>query len=200
MRLSLDFKLLTRRCRLRLPDPADIPHTFSATRYPGFNDGMTWDPPASKDELQAPLERNLDAWKAGSAFAFTIEKKEDLTFVGRIVIRQTSSPDLWNIGFWVHPEHQRQGYITEAAQAVVDFGFSILGAKAIEARHAAWNLPSRRVLERIGMVEVEYIPQGFRKRGAWVPEFRMLIRKSEESPNPRRLPQPTGGTPAASAP
>jgi ribosomal-protein-alanine N-acetyltransferase len=181
---------MTRRCRLRAPDSADIPHTFSATRYSGFNDGMSWDPPVSEDELHAPLEQNLEARQANSAFAFTIEKKEDRTFVGRIVIRQTSTQDLWNIGYWTHPEHQRNGFMTEAAQTVIDFGFSVLGAKAIEARLAPWNQPSRRVLERIGMVEVEYIAQGFQKHGAWVPEFRMLIER-------RNLPEQARGATAA---
>jgi len=103
MRLPLSFQLVKRRCRLRLPDQADIPHVFSATRYAGFNDGMLWDPPVSEDELRGPLERNLEAWKSGEAFTFTIEKKEERTFVGRISIRPTPDKGVWNIGFWIHP-------------------------------------------------------------------------------------------------
>jgi hypothetical protein len=130
----------------------------------------------------------LEAWKVGSAFAFTIEKKEDRTFVGRIAIRLMSTLDLSNIGYWTHPEHQKKGFMTEAAQAVVEFGFSVLGAKGIEARHATWNIPSRVLLERIGMVEVEYLPQGFQKQGAWVPEYRMLIERKENMPKNNPLP------------
>jgi len=85
--------------------------------------------------------------------------------------------------------------MTEAAQAVVDFGFSVLGAKGIEARHATWNLPSRKLLERIGMVEIEYVPQEFQKQGAWVAEYRMLIERKETMPSPP-LPTPTSDTPA----
>ena len=89
--------------------------------------------------------------------------------------------------------------MTEAAQAVVDFGFSVLGARAIEARHATWNHPSRRVLERIGMIQMEYIAHGFQKHGAWVPEYRMLIENKRSVPNEPPLQTPASGTAAAAS-
>jgi len=175
MNLPLDFHLLTPRCRLRLPNETDIPHVFSATRYTGFNDGMLWEPPSSKEELWEPLKRSLRAWSAGEAFTFTIEKEADHEFFGRISIRPTNDPEVWNIGFWTHPKHQRQGLMTEAARAVIDFGFGTLGAKAVEARHATWNTPSRKTLERVGMKEVGYIARGFQKHGVWVDEYLMRV-------------------------
>ena len=107
--LPLDFTLLTARCRLRSVSEADIPHIFAATRYAGFNDGMTWDAPGSMDELQEPLRKNLEAWAAGRGFCFTMESRIDATFLGRISIRQEMEQGVWNIGFWTHPEHQGQG-------------------------------------------------------------------------------------------
>ena len=177
MILPLDFQLVTARCRLRMPAPADIPHVFSATRYAGFNDGMRWDPPASEEDLRAPLERSLEGWKTGRDFAFSIERKEDSIFLGRIDIRSSPNPAVWNIGFWLHPAQQGNGYMTEAGQAIVDFGFARLGAETIEACHATWNGRSRRVLERLGMTEVGFVSEGFKKRGEWVPEYRMRIEK-----------------------
>ncbi len=175
--LALHFQLITARCLLRAPSQADIPHIFSATRVPGFNDGMLWEPPTSEGELQAPLEQNLEAWKTGHAFTFTIETQKDSTFVGRITIRPASGISVWDIGFWLHPNQEGKGFMTEAARAIVDFGFEKLGADAIEACHATWNIRSRRVLERIGMREVEYLAQGFQKQGKWVPEFLMRVNK-----------------------
>lgn len=179
MRLPDDFTLETPRCRLRQPCAADIPHVYSATRFPGFNDGMLWDPPATEAELQAPLQRSLAAWRNGEAFSFSIDRKEDGVFVGRIGIRPTDRAGIWSIGFWLHPEHQGRGLMTDAARSVLGFGFSTLGASAIEACHATWNAPSRRVLERIGMKEVGFIEQGYQKRGAWVPEYRMRIAREQ---------------------
>lgn len=49
---------------------------------------------------------------------------------------------VWNIEFWTHPEHQRKGYMTEAAVAIVEIGFSVLGADRIQGYHALWNTGS----------------------------------------------------------
>lgn len=181
MQLTDEFILETPRCRLRQPNAADISQVFSATRFPGFNDGMLWDPPATVEELQAPLMRILQSWRNGEAFTFSIDRKQGGVFVGRIGIRPTDRTDTWNIGFWLHPQHQGNGLMTEAAQAVLNFGFTVLDASAIEACHATWNAPSRRVLERIGMKEVGYIEQGYQKRGAWVPEYRMRIERQNHA-------------------
>ena len=168
MNIALDLVLETPRCRLRAPSEADVPHVFSASRVPGFSDGMVWSPPETVEELYGPLERNLAAWRAGTAYTFTVETSE-LVFVGRVALRQTAQ-DGWNLGFWTHPEQQGRGYTAEAATAVLQFGFTRLGAERVEACHALWNLKSRRVLEQLGMVFVRHVPKGFAKNGVWVAE------------------------------
>jgi [ribosomal protein S5]-alanine N-acetyltransferase len=174
------FTIKTARCLLSCPSEKDIPHIFSATRFPGFNDGMRWEPPASMDELYKPLQNNLLAWDAGNAYAFAISTLSSETFLGRIAIRQYDElADIWNIGFWTHPSHYNQGYMTESAQAILEFGFIQLGATSIEAGHAVWNKSSQRVLEKIGMKFVKYNKQGFQKRGKWVEDNLMRITKEE---------------------
>lgn len=182
MHFPLELQLVTARCRLRAPTRAELPHVFSATRYPGFNDGMPWDPPASEAELEEFFQQSVAAWETGDTFTFSIETLADATFLGRIAIRRTPDPRVWNLGFWLHPSQQRKGFMTEAALAVVEFGFEQLGAVAIEACYATWNVRSRRVLERLGMVEVAYLRRGFQKRGVWVPEYRMRVER--EAPPP----------------
>jgi [ribosomal protein S5]-alanine N-acetyltransferase len=61
----------------------------------------------------------------------------------------------------------------------MEFGFDRLGAIRIEASHALWNKGSQRVLEKIGMKFIEYIPQGFQKKGQWIEENKMGITKEE---------------------
>jgi [ribosomal protein S5]-alanine N-acetyltransferase len=177
--ISKDFTIKTARCLLRCPSEDDIPHIFSATRVVGFNDGMLWEPPANMDELYKPLQENLLAWEAGTAFAFTMTALHSKIFLGRIGIRKTEQMNVWNIGFWTHPEHQRQGYMTESAQALMEFGFDRLGAIRLEAAHALWNKGSQRVLENIGMKFAAFIPQGFQKKGQWIEENKMGITKEE---------------------
>ncbi len=177
--IPLDFTIETARCLLRCPSAADIPDIFSATRFAGFNNGMQWEPPATIEELDEPLRENLLEWESGKTFCLTIADPVSDCLIGRIGIRRTNRVDVWNLGFWTHPEHQGQGYMTEAAIAVIEFGFERLGATRIEASYALWNKASQRTLEKVGMRLVRYIPHAFQKRGRWIEANKMEITKQE---------------------
>lgn len=59
--------------------------------------------------------------------------------------------------YWVGLPHWGAGYATEAAQAVADYAFTVLGAEAIAATARVTNGASRRVLEKSGF---QYAGQG----------------------------------------
>jgi [ribosomal protein S5]-alanine N-acetyltransferase len=61
----------------------------------------------------------------------------------------------------------------------LEFGFSQLGATQIEASYALWNKSSQRVLEKVGMKSVAYIPHAFQKRGRWVEANKTSITKQQ---------------------
>lgn len=177
MPIEPDYQLKTKRCILRHVTEKDIPYVFSASRIAGFNDGMQWDPPSSPDDLIEPYKNSCKAWLTGNTYVFTIESHQGI-FIGRISIRKTNTDGLWNIGFWTHPDHQNQGYMTESVSCVLNFGFDELSANEIEACHASWNGASKKVLERCDMLWREHIEKGFKKRGEWVAEERLSVTKS----------------------
>ncbi len=55
------------------------------------------------------------------------------------------------IGFGIVQAMWGQGYMTEACGAVVEYGFSDMGLRRVEARCQITNPASARVLEKIGM-------------------------------------------------
>lgn len=176
--ISVDTTINTDRLRLRRFAKSDIAFVFSASRYEGFCDGMRWSPPESEDELLAPLKANEQAWLSGSGYTFTIEKLTTEEPVGRISIRLRNG-SIWDLGFWTHPLHQRQGYMIEATLALIDYGFLQLGATEIQAAHATWNAASRRVLERAGMLFIKRVPEGFEKNGQWIEEDVLSITRQQ---------------------
>lgn len=167
------------RCRFRFISKDDMPHIFRAAQHPGFTDGMLWEPPKSEEELIAPYEGNVKAWKEDLAYCFTIETKELVNFVGRISIRKKEEKDLWDLGFWTHPEQLGKGYMSEAVQSVLEFGFQELQASRIVTCHALWNRQSERVLKKDGMAFIEHIPEGFKKKGKWIEENLLGISQDE---------------------
>jgi RimJ/RimL family protein N-acetyltransferase len=66
------------------------------------------------------------------------------------LIRRESLNDV-DIGFAFLPEYRGQGYATEAAAAVLDYGVKSAGLKRIVAIVSAANHRSIRILERIGL-------------------------------------------------
>lgn len=180
MHIPLSHTISTERLILKHVAEADIPFVFDATRFDGFNDGMQWEPPATPEELLPNLKTTHDAWLSGEGYGFSAWTDEpDPIFVGRLSIRRTEQTDVWDIGYWTHPNLQKKGYTTEAVDALICFGFDQLNAVEIEACYATWNLASGRVLEKTGMVQRAFIEKGFKKRGVWVPEYRMSIYKTD---------------------
>lgn len=178
MRFPVTLVLYTPRLRLRHVSLRDLPQIWSASRHPGFNEGMVWEPPNDQSELMEPHQRACEAWSNDEYYCFTIADRETDEMIGRIVIRP--DPDSgWNLGYWTHPLHQGKGYMSEAAARMLDFGFNELNANRITAAHALWNAASRRVLEKIGMHFIEHIPHGFLKRGEWVAEDKLAIARSQ---------------------
>ncbi len=170
--LSRDFTMESERLLFQAPRESEFEEIFRASRVPGFNEGMIWDPPESIEEMREPLRNMLEAWDQGRAFTFSILSKADSGFIGRISIRQQDTdPELtWNIGYFTVPVRQGCGYMSEALSRILRFGFETLGAEQIEAAYAIWNAASGRVLEKNGMKFLRVIEQGFQKRGEWVAE------------------------------
>jgi RimJ/RimL family protein N-acetyltransferase len=56
-----------------------------------------------------------------------------------------------NRGFWLDPRYQRQGLMTEAADAVTDFWFDQLGFEVLRVPKATANIASRRISVKQGM-------------------------------------------------
>jgi len=170
MQIPLETILETERLILKVVSEDDVECAWTASRVPGFTDGMQWDPPVKKEKIVQLIYTNREKWKAGEFFVFSIYNKEAGECVGRIIIRPEGKKDVWNIGYWMHPNHQGKGYTTEAVKAVIDCGFSVLQAKKITSAHASWNEASGKVLRKAGFTHVGHTDCGFIKHGKSVPE------------------------------
>jgi ribosomal-protein-alanine N-acetyltransferase len=177
--ISLDIRLRTRRCIVGPVEDSDLEHVWTATRYPGFNDGMLWDAPASREEMIGWTERNLERWAEGQGYTLTARQIETGLFVGRIMVRPLDKPKTCRIGFWIHPTLWNQGYATEIARAAVSFAFEELEAETVAVAHAVWNTASARVIDKVGFTFSRDIAQGYMKHGQWVPEREYVMTRAK---------------------
>ncbi|MCP4143768.1 MAG: GNAT family N-acetyltransferase [bacterium] len=72
-----------------------------------------------------------------------------------------------------------KGFATEAAQLLVDYGFNTLGLHRIWAKCDTENIPSIRVLEKIGMIQEGCLKHDCQIRGEWRDNALFAILKEE---------------------
>jgi [ribosomal protein S5]-alanine N-acetyltransferase len=110
---------------------------------------MTWRPHRSVDETVEFLARCERVWADRSAFPWTLWLKDGGAFAGMIEIRvRTHSVDL---GYALARRRWRQGLMSEALAAVVQWAFAQPGIFRVWATCDVDNVASARVLERVGM-------------------------------------------------
>lgn len=91
----------------------------------------------------------LVASQEGKGWYWTLRRKEDAdVLMGVICLMDT--PDN-NRGFWLAPEWQGKGYMTEACYAVTDYWFNVLNREVLCAPKAVVNERSKKVSQRSGM-------------------------------------------------
>ena len=54
------------------------------------------------------------------------------------------------VGYLIAPTHRGKGLGTDAVRTIVEFGFRMLALERIEAEVYAFNVPSQKLLERLG--------------------------------------------------
>lgn len=101
-------------------------------------------------------------------FQLAVTLKDCGTLIGNCGIRR--KPDNgWeaDIGYELAPECWGQGYATEAARALVNFGFRDLGLERISSWCIADNAASARVLERLGFRQEGRLRSNEYFKGRW---------------------------------
>lgn len=113
---------------------------------------LTW-PVHESEEITGML---LDDWIARYAnenvYNWAIEIKETNELIGNIsVVEQKEIINEAQIGYCMGKKFWGQGYMPEAAEAVIKYLFSGTGIERIYAGHDIENAKSGRVMEKIGM-------------------------------------------------
>ena len=90
------------------------------------------------------------AWESGERLTLAITTEAD-GLVGGMGLHITPQHRRAELGYWIGKPYWNRGYATEAAAAVVAFGFAELGLHRIVARHFPRNPASGRVMAKIGM-------------------------------------------------
>lgn len=95
-------------------------------------------------------------------FIATAEQKNHLIAIekdsGEFVLSTGATPmdtaeRQYEVGYWAARNMRGKGYATEASNAVIRYAFDVLDAPAVYISHYEGNIPSRRVIEKLGFVK-----------------------------------------------
>lgn len=119
-------------------------------------------PMQSVDQAIAQVQGMQDAFQQQSGIRWAIICRENGQFIGsggfwRLINEHARA----EIGYTIAHEWWGQGVMTEAATAMLDFGFTQMGLHSIEAQIHPANTGSRRVLEKLGFVQEGYFRQNY---------------------------------------
>lgn len=91
------------------------------------------------------------------------------TLIGNVGLRRDAPGEpVADTGYELDPRHWGHGYATEAARAMLDWGFGVWGLERVHAHCIAENTASAAVLRRLGMREEARLREHERFRGrAW---------------------------------
>ena len=104
--------------------------------------------------------------KGDHALAITLRETEEL--VGTVGLHIKVENDTAEIGYWIGIPYWGKGYATEAAAAMLRYGFENLPLNRVFAMHFGRNAASGRVLQKIGMRHEGTLRQHLKKWDEYV--------------------------------
>jgi len=124
-----------------------IADTTSNIPYP-YKKGM------AKDWISSH-KKDFESGKSVNLAIISKSTRELIGAIGLLIEKRFNRAEL---GYWIGKDFWNQGYCTEAARSVVEYGFSQLELNKITSSHFLRNPASGKVMRNIGMKK-----EGFRK-------------------------------------
>lgn len=163
----------TERLILSKLEEKDIPFIVEYLQHRIYSDLTSNIPyPYTESDARFWLRMSKDAFENNTGYTFGIRNKEG-HIIGAIGLHDRED-DKAELGYWLGIPYWSKGYVTEAAKAIVDFGFNELGFHKIFATHFLHNPASGRIMEKIGMEQEAVLIQEIKKDG----EYFDLVRYS----------------------
>lgn len=135
----------TERLILRAWTREDASEMFEYAKSPLVGPAAGWEPHQTIEDSEAYLKQAIEE---DETWAVTL--KPEGRVIGSVGLHLTRVDTVRELGYVLHPDFWRKGIMTEAAKAVIDFGFSELQLDAIRVFHKVNNARLRRVVQKCG--------------------------------------------------
>jgi ribosomal-protein-alanine N-acetyltransferase len=129
-----------------------------------------WLPPGPLDAAGAQAFARKNAGRSPRCVA--VVERESGELVGHMAFHPWFVRATHEVGWAIAPERQGCGYATEAARALLDYAFDVLGCHRVIATCQPQNEASWRVMEKLGMRREAHFRQALHQEtGEWWDEY-----------------------------
>ncbi|KJK49354.1 hypothetical protein UK23_14290 [Lentzea aerocolonigenes] len=171
-----DFPIRTARLVLRPFEPHDLDDLHAYRSQPEVHRYLYSD---AQDREQT---RELIAERMACTELTDEGQKGHGRVVGDVVLKWLSEVNRQGeIGYGFNPEFQGKGLATEAAEALLEFGFDHLNLHRIIAHRDPRNEPSWRLMERLGMRREAHYRHNELYKGEWCDAFIYALLEDERA-------------------
>lgn len=125
------------------------------------------------------IQTHAKEFEEGTAVNFALARRDSGELCGAIGLGIDKVNHNAELGYWIGKPYWGQGYCTEAAKAVLQYGFEVMGLHRIHSLHFSHNPASGRVMQKIGMSYEGFRPQHTRKWGKFMDVVMYGILKSD---------------------
>ncbi|MDH5034920.1 GNAT family N-acetyltransferase [Chryseobacterium cucumeris] len=168
--------LQTERLILSQLEEKDIPFIVELLQHRIFSDLTSNIPyPYVENDARSWVEMSKEAFENNIGYTFAIRNKEG-QIIGAIGLHDRDD-DKAELGYWIGIPYWNKGYVTEAAKAIIDFGFNELKLNKIFATHFPHNPASGRIMEKAGMEQEAVLIKEVKKDGEYFDLVRYCILK-----------------------
>lgn len=163
------MELITERLILRDFKADDWPAVLAYQSHPDYLRYYDWTgrTPEEVQEFIGMFLRQQEQ-QPRYKFQFAVTLKENGQLIGNCGIRKDSYEDTQaDIGYEFAPEYWGKGYATEAARAVIRYGFSEMRVHRIWSWCVPDNVGSANVLRKVGMRQEGHLRETDYYKGRW---------------------------------
>ncbi|MBN1574008.1 MAG: GNAT family N-acetyltransferase [Deltaproteobacteria bacterium] len=145
-------EIATERLILRPFAPSDAPEvTLIVNDYEIASKTLKIPHPYKEAMAREWIATHREGYRNGELADFAVTLKADGRIIGAVGLEIVREHGRAGLGYWLGRDYWGAGYATEAAGAILDFGFNVLMLNRIHAERFTDNPASGRVIEKIGM-------------------------------------------------
>ncbi|GAA0358340.1 GNAT family protein [Microbispora corallina] len=180
--LAPSYPITTPRLTLRAFTEDDLDDLYAFHSLPEVARYLYWEA-RTREETEAALEEKIgraEIRSDGDALSVAVELRETGRVVGDLTLFWRSEENRQGeIGYVFNPACHGRGLATEAARELLRLGFDGLGVHRLYGRCDARNIPSYRLMERLGMRREAHLVENEFFEGEWSDElvYAMLARE-----------------------